>query len=222
MNGARSGEPAEKSPAKRRGIGLVVSSPSGAGKTTLSKRLAALDSGVSISISVTTRPPRKDEREGVDYRFVTEQRFAEMNNRGALLEHAEVFGQRYGTPGGPVRRWLEAGQDVVFDIDWQGAGQLREAMGDDLVSVFILPPSLEILRERLIHRAQDSDASVTHRMTRAFSEMSHWNEYDYVLINNDLEDAYRALAGILDAARCARHRQQWVEGFLERFDMGDV
>ncbi len=206
--------------AGRRGIGLVVSSPSGAGKTTLSKCLAERDQGVSISVSVTTRPPRADETEGKDYWFVSEAEFERMSGEGELLESAEVFGYRYGTPRKKVEQWLDSGQDVVFDIDWQGARQLRQSLGSDVVQVFIMPPSMPALRDRLLRRAQDSEAEVRRRMERALDEMSHWNEYDYLLVNRDIEDAYQQLAGILEGERRARHRQLWVEDFLDHFAEG--
>lgn len=206
--------------AGRRGIGLVVSSPSGAGKTTLSKCLAKRDQGVSISVSVTTRPPRADETDGKDYWFVSEGEFERMSGEGELLESAEVFGYRYGTPRKKVEQWLDSGQDVVFDIDWQGARQLRQSLGSDVVQVFIMPPSMPALHDRLLRRAQDSEAEVRRRMERALDEMSHWNEYDYLLVNSDIEDAYQRLAGILEGERRARHRQLWVEDFLAHFAEG--
>lgn len=206
---------------KRRGIGLVISSPSGAGKTTLSKHLAERDDGVSVSVSVTTRPRRSDEVKGGDYHFHSEEEFRRMEEDGELLECAEVFGYRYGTPRKKVEQWLATGQDVVFDIDWQGARQLRLSLGTDVVQVFIMPPSMRALRERLLRRAQDSAAEVQRRMDRAMDEMSHWNEYDYLLVNRDVEEAYKSLAGILEGERLARHRQAWVDEFLERFAKGE-
>ena len=198
----------------RRGLGLVISSPSGAGKTTLSKRLAESDANVSISVSVTTRPPRTGERDGAEYWFVHREQFDELANSGSLLEHAKVFGHRYGTPGAFVREKLDAGGDLVFDIDWQGARQLRDSLGNDVVLVFLLPPSMSALQERLRGRALDSAAAVGQRMALARKEISHWNEYDYVLVNDDLEKSFLALRKILEVERKSLHRQFWVEGFL--------
>ncbi|MEM9234655.1 MAG: guanylate kinase, partial [Pseudomonadota bacterium] len=170
----------------RRGMLFVVSSPSGAGKTTLSKRLLAADNEIDISISFTTRPPRPGEQDGVDYSFVGENTFLRMKNDGEFLESAKVFGNYYGTPRAPVMAAIEAGRDVLFDIDWQGAQQLAEIVRGDLVTVFILPPSREALAERLKARAQDSDQVVAKRMEQADSEISHYAEYGYVIVNSDL------------------------------------
>lgn len=190
----------------RRGLLLVLSSPSGAGKTTLSRRLLERDAGVVMSVSVTTRPSRPGEVEGRDYHFIDRHRFDDMAEAGELLEWAEVFGNGYGTPRGPVDRWLAEGRDVLFDIDWQGTQQIHARMREDLVRIFILPPSAEELRQRLIRRAQDSASVVAKRMAEASTEISHWAEYDYVVINDDLETSDRAIQAILDAERLKRHR----------------
>ena len=210
----------EKSLAQRRGVALVVSSPSGAGKTTLVRQLVEQDARAVASVSVTTREPRRSEREGVDYFFVDGERFATMEKAGDLLESAYVFGCHYGTPRSFVEEKLGTGCDVVFDIDWQGAGQLRDRLGTDVTSVFILPPSLKTLHERLRGRAEDSQETVEARMATALHELSHWREYDYVVMNDDRQVAYRSLASILEAARHARMRQVWVNGFLDGFSEG--
>jgi guanylate kinase len=193
-----------------------MSSPSGAGKTTLSRRLLESDSNVSMSISVTTRQPRPGERDGRDYFFISEKAFMGMRDAGELLEYAEVFGNYYGTPRGPVEKALKQGRDVLFDIDWQGTQQLAQAMEDDLVRIFILPPSAEELRERLIRRAQDSAATVARRMAEASREISHWPEYDYVIVNDDIEDASAQIAAILTAERLRRRRQVGLTDFVRR------
>ncbi|MGH6827364.1 MAG: guanylate kinase, partial [Rhizomicrobium sp.] len=167
----------------RRGLMLVLSSPSGAGKTTLSRRLLEADSNLAMSVSVTTRPPRPDEVEGRDYFFISPSAFRGLADGREFLEHAQVFGHRYGTPRQPVTMALAEGRDVLFDIDWQGTQQLRQQAGDDLVSIFILPPSRGELERRLRARAQDAEEVVASRMARADDEISHWAEYDYVLIN---------------------------------------
>lgn len=200
--------------AARRGVGFVISSPSGAGKTTLAHALVRTTPGAEISISATTRPPRGTEQNGVDYFFVSGDVFGAMQREGALLEHAHVFGYQYGTPRQFVEERLARGIDVVFDIDWQGAQQLRTAMGDDLATAFILPPSLAALRMRLRGRAEDSDASVARRLAGAQEELRHWHEYDYVLVNDDLAATGRILASILEAARHQRGRQNWIEPHL--------
>jgi len=205
---------------KRRGLMLVLSSPSGAGKTTISRRLLDTDDNLSLSISATTRPPRPGETDGKDYYFVTPERFGAMVDGGELLEHALVFGNNYGTPRAPVERALETGRDVLFDIDWQGTQQVRETARDDLVSVFILPPSTTELERRLHTRAQDSDAVVHARMAKAADEMSHWAEYDYIIINDDLEKSVEQVEAILTAERLKRERRVGLRAFVETLRAG--
>ena len=199
---------------------LVLSSPSGAGKTTISRLLLERDPNLSLSISATTRPPRPGEVDGVDYIFVSPARFGEMVADNALLEHAEVFGHRYGTPKASVESALAAGRDMLFDIDWQGTQQLREKMRNDLVSVFILPPTTTELERRLRARAQDSDEVVRGRMARAADEMSHWAEYDYIVINEDLEKSLAEVDAILRAERLRRPRQSGLRDFVEGLRTG--
>jgi guanylate kinase len=198
----------------RRGIMLVLSSPSGAGKTTLSRLLLERDSTIELSVSVTTRKPRPSEVPGRDYHFIDDARFDAMVARGELLEWAQVFGNRYGTPRAPVARALASGRDVLFDIDWQGTQQLRENGRDDLVSVFVLPPSVPDLEARLRSRAQDSDEVIRSRMSKAANEMSHWAEYDYVVINRDVWRAYEEICSILTAERLKRDRQTGLSAFV--------
>ena len=198
----------------RRGLMLVLSSPSGAGKTTLSRLLLSADRNVELSISVTTRSKRRGEINGRDYHFIDPARFDEMVKHGELLEWAEVFGHRYGTPRAPVLKALQAGRDVLFDIDWQGTQQLREKADRDLVSIFVLPPSISDLEERLRSRAQDSDDVIRARMARAADEMSHWAEYDYVVINTDIEHAFAEVRSILSAERLKRERQTGLTAFV--------
>ena len=200
----------------RRGLMFVLSSPSGAGKTTLSRMLLKADRNVELSVSVTTRPRRPGEVEGRDYRFIDLARFEAMVKRNELLEWAEVFGYRYGTPRRPVEKALRAGRDVSFDIDWQGTQQLREKARDDLVSVFILPPTIKELHRRLQRRAQDSRASIVSRMAKAADEMSHWPEYDYVIVNDDLALAQARIKAILDAERLRRTRQVGLSDFVRK------
>jgi guanylate kinase len=201
-------------PIVRRGLLLVISSPSGAGKTTLSRRLLDRDPNITMSVSVTTRPPRPGEVDGRDYYFISKERFEAMRDAGELLESAEVFGNCYGTPKGPVEHSLAKGRDVLFDIDWQGTQQLAQAMQDDLVRVFILPPSVEALRDRLISRAQDPMVVVAKRMAEASREISHWAEYDYVIVNDDLETADREICAILAAERLKRKRRIGLTAFV--------
>jgi guanylate kinase len=198
----------------RRGLMLVLSSPSGAGKTTLSRLLLDADKSIELSISVTTRPRRPGEVGGRHYHFIGADRFASMARSGDLLEWAEVFGHRYGTPRAPVERALAAGKDVLFDIDWQGANKLRRKVGSDLVTVFVLPPSAPELARRLKSRAQDSEPVIKRRMSEAEREMSHWREYDYVIINYDLERAFAELRAILSAERLKRVRQTGLSTFV--------
>jgi guanylate kinase len=200
----------------RRGLLLVMSSPSGAGKTTLSRALLASDHHIRMSVSVTTRPPRPGELDGKDYFFISKERFVEMRDGGELLEWAEVFGNLYGTPRLPVEDALSKGRDVLFDIDWQGTQQLEQAMGDDLVRIFILPPSTDDLRDRLIKRAQDSSSVVAKRMAEASREISHWAEYDYVIINDDVEVASAEITAILTAERLRRKRRIGLTEFVRK------
>jgi guanylate kinase len=198
----------------RRGLMFVLSSPSGAGKTTLSRMLLKADRNVELSVSVTTRPRRPGEVAGRDYHFIDLARFEAMVKRNELLEWAEVFGYRYGTPRRPVEKALRAGRDVLFDIDWQGTQQLREKVRDDLVSVFILPPTIKELHRRLQRRAQDSRAIIVSRMAKAAGEMSHWPEYDYVIVNRDLDDAFDQVQAILAAERLKRERRIGLSSFV--------
>jgi guanylate kinase len=200
----------------RRGLMLVLSSPSGAGKTTLSRKLLASDAAVAMSVSTTTRAPRSGEEEGKDYFFVSPSMFSQMAQGGAFLEHALVFGHHYGTPREPVQMALARGRDVLFDIDWQGTQQLRQQAGDDLVSIFVLPPSHEELERRLRARAQDAEDVVQARMSRANNEISHWAEYDYVVINDDLDSTLQKIRTILDAERMKRGRQTGIAEFARR------
>ena len=193
---------------------LVLSSPSGAGKTTLSRMLLEVDRDVMLSVSATTRPQRPGEVDGRHYHFVDRARFEEMVRKNELLEWAEVFGQRYGTPRAPVESALAEGHDVLFDIDWQGTQQLREKVPNDLVSVFLLPPSAEELERRLHTRAQDSDDVIRGRMAKASDEMSHWAEYDYIVINHDLDQAFAEVQAILRAERLKRERQIGLTSFV--------
>ncbi|MFL4967393.1 MAG: guanylate kinase [Xanthobacteraceae bacterium] len=204
----------------RRGLMLVLSSPSGAGKTTLSRKLLATDPSVELSVSVTTRPMRSGEVDGRDYRFIDRARFDGMVGGGELLEWAEVFDHCYGTPKQPVQAALEAGRDVLFDIDWQGTQQLREKVPTDLVSVFVLPPSVSELERRLRARALDPDDVIKRRMAKAADEMSHWAEYDYVVINRDIDKAFIEVCAILAAERLKRERQTGLSGFVRTLQAG--
>ena len=198
----------------RRGLMLVLSSPSGAGKTTLSRKLLEADPAVELSVSVTTRKQRPGEVDGRDYHFIDAARFDAMLKQGELLESAQVFGHRYGTPRAPVEAALGRGRDVLFDIDWQGTQQLREKAVHDLVSIFVLPPSIPDLERRLRARAQDSDEVIHARMARAADEMSHWAEYDYVVINTDIDRAFSEVRSILAAERLKRERQTGLSAFV--------
>ena len=193
---------------------FVLSSPSGAGKTTLARMLLKADRNVELSVSVTTRPKRRGEIGGRDYHFIDPSRFEVMVKTGRLLEWAEVFNHRYGTPRLPVEKALRAGRDVLFDIDWQGTQQLREKARDDLVSVFILPPTAKELERRLKRRAQDSHDIISGRMAKAAGEMSHWPEYDYVIVNRDIDKAFAEVRAILGAERLKRERQIGLSGFV--------
>ena len=204
----------------RRGLMLVLSSPSGAGKSTLSRRLLKSDAKIAMSVSATTRPKRAGEIEGEDYFFITAKRFEEMVREGAFLEHATVFGNRYGTPKAAVEKMLAQGHDVLFDIDWQGAQQLAQKAKDDLVRVFILPPSRAELERRLSERAQDSPSVVATRMAEADNEISRWSEYDYVIINDDVQKAEAQIQAIVAAERLNRQRQTGLVDFVRRLMRG--
>jgi len=206
VRNARAGE--------RRGLMFVLSSPSGAGKSTLSRMLIEKTPGLRMSVSVTTRAMRPGEAEGEHYYFIDKARFDQMVRADELLEHAPVFDNHYGTPRAAVEKALSAGEDVLFDIDWQGTQQLREKARDDVVSVFILPPSAQDLEKRLHTRAQDSDAVIRGRMDRAAHELSHWAEYDYVVLNNDLDQAFSEVETILRAERLKRERQTGLSAFV--------
>jgi guanylate kinase len=199
---------------ERRGLMFVLSSPSGAGKTTLSRLLIERTPGLKMSVSATTRPMRRGEVDGRDYLFVDQSRFKDMVQRNELLEWATVFDNSYGTPRAPVEAALSAGQDVLFDIDWQGTQQLREKARADVVSVFILPPSTADLEKRLHSRAQDSDAVIRSRMSRASHELSHWAEYDYIVVNHNVEEAFGEVQSILKAERLKRERRTGLTTFV--------
>ncbi len=204
----------------RRGLMLVLSSPSGAGKTTISRRLLEIDQAISISISVTTRSARPGERDGVDYRFIEPVDFNLMVNRQQLLEHAKVFDHYYGTPAEPVDQALAEGRDVLFDIDWQGTQQLAQKARDDLVAIFILPPSTRELERRLRHRAEDTHDEVARRMAKAADEISHWAEYDYIVINDDIAECLAQVHAILIAERRRRERQTGLLNFVKELREG--
>jgi len=201
---------------ERRGLMLVLSSPSGAGKTTISRMLLEDDDNISLSVSVTTRPMRPGEVDGVDYFFIDPDEFGLMLNRQELLEHAKVFDHYYGTPKGAVEEALSAGKDVLFDIDWQGEQQLKQAALTDLASVFILPPSTEELARRLQNRASDPPDVVAARMAKAPDEISHWPEYDYIIVNYDIDDSVAKVRAILAAERLKRERQVGLTAFVKR------
>jgi guanylate kinase len=200
----------------RRGLMLVLSSPSGAGKTTLSRKLLAADPGVELSVSVTTRKQRPGEVDGRDYHFLDAPRFDAMVENGELLEWAQVFGNRYGTPRLPVEATLVQGRDVLFDIDWQGTQQLRERARGDMASIFVLPPSIAELERRLRVRAQDVERVIQERMAKAGEELSHWAEYDYVIVNDDIDRAFDQVRKILAVERLKRERQPWISAFVRR------
>ncbi|MBX3505008.1 MAG: guanylate kinase [Parvibaculum sp.] len=200
----------------RRGLMLVLSSPSGAGKTTLSRRLLDSDNEIDMSVSATTRKPRPGEVDGKDYFFLTTEDFGIMRNKGEFLEHAKVFGNYYGTPRKPVEEALARGHDVLFDIDWQGTQQLDETAQEDLVKVFILPPSAQDLEKRLEKRAQDPADVVAARMAKASDEISHYQEYDYIIINEDVDKAFAELQAILRAERLKRRRLTGLSNFVKQ------
>ena len=200
---------------RRRGLLIILSSPSGAGKSTLAKRLMAWDGAMRFSVSATTRPPRPGEMDGKDYYFKSRPEFEAMVAAGEMLEHAEVFGNLYGTPRGPVEPRLAEGRDVILDIDWQGGQQVRRSvLAQDVVSIFILPPSIADLERRLRSRAQDSEAVIAGRMAKSRDEISHWGEYDYVVINRDLDSAEAELRTILQAERARAERQPGLTDFV--------
>lgn len=201
-------------PAARRGICLVLAAPSGAGKSSVSRALLALEPALALSVSATTRAPRPGEVEGAHYFFHNPESFAALRDAGGLLEHAEVFGRCYGTPRAPVEAALAAGRDVLFDIDWQGFHQLRDRLPGDVVGVFLLPPSLEELRRRLANRGQDSAEEVARRMAAARAEIIHWAEFDHVLVNVEFEATVAQVRAILLAGRSARPRQPGLAAFV--------
>ncbi|MBB6123882.1 guanylate kinase [Sphingobium subterraneum] len=203
---------------KRRGVLFVLSSPSGAGKSTIARKLLAADNGLQMSVSATTRPIRPGEVDGKDYHFVDLERFRAMVANHEFLEWAHVFGNRYGTPRAPVEAMLAAGRDVLFDIDWQGAQQLHQIAGGDVVRVFILPPSMDELERRLRGRGTDSEDVITGRMARAANEIAHWDGYDYVLVNDDADACFAKVQTILEAERLKRSRQTGIIGFIRKLE----
>ncbi len=212
---------------KRRGLLVILSSPSGAGKSTLAKRLMAWDPTLSFSVSATTRKPRPGEVDGKDYQFVTESDFKHMVSDDEMLEHAHVFGNFYGSPKGPVQSAIDDGNDVLFDIDWQGAQQIRNsALGQHTLSIFILPPSIPELHRRLISRNQDDEDTITKRMKKSWDEISHWGSYDYVLVNDDLDKTEEMLKSILTATRLRRLQQpglvKHVRALQDQFEELDI
>lgn len=201
---------------QRRGLLIILSSPSGAGKSTLAQRVLARDSEAAFSVSATTRAPRPGEQEGREYYFTTREAFKEMVASGQMLEHAEVFGHLYGSPRAPVEAAISQGRDVIFDVDWQGGQQIRNsALKESVVSIFILPPTIAELEGRLRMRGQDDEAVIDRRMRESRSEISHWAEYDYVLVNEDLEATDKLLAAILTAERQRRERITDLNGFVQ-------
>lgn len=204
----------------RRGLMFTLSSPSGAGKSTLAKQLIAEDSNMALSVSATTRERRPSEIDGREYLFLSKEKFEAMADRGEFLEHAMVFGNHYGTPRAPVEAMLIQGRDVLFDVDWQGARALRAAAPDDVVGIFILPPSMVELERRLHSRAEDSEEVIKKRMARSLDEISHWEEYDYVLVNTRIEETLAQIKQILAAERLKRRRQTWLTLHVERLKEG--
>ncbi|MBI4724392.1 MAG: guanylate kinase [Rhodomicrobium sp.] len=204
----------------RRGVCLILSSPSGAGKTTLARRLLEADPKLRHSISVTTRAPRAQEEEGVDYFFVSRDRFEALRERGELLESAEVFGNLYGTPAAPVKQALASGEDMIFDVDWQGAASIASMLPADTVRVFILPPSAAELSRRIYARASEPEEVIEARLRAAAIEISHWLEYDYILVNYDIEECLGVLRAVLEAERHKRHRQPGLQNFVAELASG--
>jgi guanylate kinase len=220
MSRGRSSEGPKTPAIRRRGFLLVLSSPSGAGKTTITRRLLDRDPSLSLSVSVTTRPARKGEIDGTDYHFIDRTRFDRMVAEGDLLEHASVFGHCYGTPRQPIEAAISEGCDIVTDIDWQGTQQVSASLSADLVTVFILPPTSQALEGRLRTRAQDSEAVVAQRMAKSSEEMSHWSEYDYVIVNGDLDKSVAEAQAIVTAERLKRARQRGLADFVTRLRGG--
>jgi guanylate kinase len=204
---------------QRRGLLIILSSPSGAGKSTLAKRLMVWDETMRFSVSATTRTPRPGESEGKDYYFLDRARFLDFAAKGEMLEHAEVFGNLYGSPKAPVLEALKAGRDILFDVDWQGGQQIKNSdLGNDVLSIFILPPSIPELERRLRFRGQDSDAVIKDRMAKSRDEISHWAEYDYVLVNDDLHETEERLKKIITATRMRRQQQPDLRDFVARLN----
>lgn len=209
--------------ADRRGLLIILSSPSGAGKSTLARQLMGWDETLRFSVSATTRAPREGEEDGVHYHFVDEARFKLMVSEGEMLEHAHVFGNFYGSPAAPVRKAIESGRDVLFDVDWQGAQQIANSvLRDHVLSVFVLPPSIKELRRRLETRGQDSAETIAKRMEKSWDEISHWDGYDYVLVNDNLETSFARLKTIIEAERLRRAQQpglmEFVRGLQAEFE----
>ena len=204
----------------RRGIMVVLSSPPGAGKTTLTKQILNTSRNILMSVSATTRQPRPGEVDGEDYIFLSKSKFSEMIDNDEFLEYAKVFDNFYGTPRAPVETALARGFDIVFDIDWQGAQQLTQAAANDLVKIFILPPNMRELENRLRSRAQDSDDVIARRMSKSENEISHWAEYDYIIINEDISEAIEELTTIVNAERMKRPRQPWLGSFIKKLITG--
>jgi guanylate kinase len=204
----------------RRGLKFVLSSPSGAGKSTLARKVLEVDDNMSLSVSATTRPPRPSEVDGREYKFLSKEQFEEMADRGEFLEHAMVFGNHYGTPRAHVEAMLIQGKDVLFDVDWQGARALHAAAEQDVVRIFILPPSMAELERRLRARNEDAEDVIKKRMARSIDEISHWEEYDYVLVNTLLEQTLTQIRQILAAERLKRSRQMWLQLHVERLKQG--
>ncbi|MBK6705670.1 MAG: guanylate kinase [Caulobacteraceae bacterium] len=204
----------------RRGLMFALSSPSGAGKSTLARKLIEDDANMALSVSATTRARRGNEIDGREYIFLGREEFEHMEDRGEFLEHALVFGNHYGTPRAPVEAMLIQGKDVLFDVDWQGARALRAAAPEDVVGIFILPPSMAELERRLHARAEDSEEVINRRMARSLDEISHWEEYDYVLVNTMLEQTLAQIKQILAAERLKRQRQMWLQLHVERLKQG--